>query len=348
MKNNNVLASFEKFVDAHKIVIFAIVTVALICVPFMGISRLWLRIIIMILLYALLGLGLNILLGYIGQVSLGHAGFFAIGAYITAILTTKCGCSWWIASLIAMAGTGIVGFLLFLPTYRVSGDYLVIVTLGFGYIVTMVLQQWDSVTNGNYGIRNIPAPSFFGHQLSLANGGFYWLILGMFALGLLFSYVLKNSATGRAMVAVREDELAAKMMGINTSKYKMEAFIISAAITGFAGAFYAIVNNGFIEPTNFSFDVSSTILEIVIIGGMGTLRGPILGAAVIELFPQIFRFLNQWRFVVFGIVLIMILRYRPQGLLGWNTTLPFKIPKKAQILIDKYMAKNKKQEKEVQ
>ena len=293
MKKKNRLASFEKFVDAHKKIIFAIIAAFLICIPFMNISRLGIRIIIMILLYSLLGLGLNILLGYIGQVSLGHAGFFAIGAYITAILTTRCGCGWWIAALVATAGAGFVGLLLFLPTYRVSGDYLVIVTLGFGYIVTMILQRWESVTNGNYGIRNIPAPTFFGHTLSLSNGGFYWLILAMFAIVLLFSYVLKNSSTGRAMIAVREDELAAKMMGIDTSKYKMEAFIISAAITGFGGAFYAIVNNGFIEPTNFNFDVSSTILEMVIIGGMGTLRGPILGAAIIELFPQVFRFLKS-------------------------------------------------------
>ncbi|MCH4021715.1 MAG: branched-chain amino acid ABC transporter permease [Erysipelotrichaceae bacterium] len=333
-KSVNKSASFEQFYDAHKKVILSAVALILFLVPFMNLERLTTRILIMILLYAVLGLGLNVLLGYVGQVSLGHAGFFAIGAYITAVLSTKTGMNWWLAALIATAGTGLVGYLLFLPTYRVSGDYLTIVTLGFGYIVTMVLQRWESVTNGNYGIRGIPAPKFFGIKLTLANGGLYWLILIIFALVLVFCHVLKNSATGRAMTAVREDELAAKMMGIKTQKYKMEAFIISAAITGLGGSFYAVVNNGFIEPTNFSFDVSTTILEIVIIGGMGTLRGPILGAAIIELFPQVFRFLNQWRFVVFGVILILIMRYRPQGLLGWNTTLPYKIPKKAEELME--------------
>ena len=197
----------------------------------------------------------------------------------------------------------------------------------------MVLQRWESVTNGNYGIRNIPAPTFFGIKLTLTNGGYYWLALAMLLIVLLFCHLLKNSATGRAMTAVREDELAAKMMGINTQKYKMEAFVISAAITGIGGSFYAFVNNGFIEPTNFSFEVSTALLECVIIGGMGTLRGPLLGAVIIQVLPQVFRFLDQWRFMVFGILLVLILRYRPQGLLGWNTTLPFKIPEKAKQIV---------------
>lgn len=346
MKKTNKLAAFEHFVDSHKKVLGLIIALILIAIPFFGLSRSSMRIIIMILLYALIGLGVNVLLGYIGLVPLGHAGFMAIGAYATAILATKCGWNWWCATIAAMAVTGFVGYLLFLPTYRLSGTYLTIVSLGFGFIVTMILQRWESLTNGNYGIRNIPAPEVFGHELSLTNGGFYWLILGLFALVLLFCYFLSNSATGRAMVAVREDELAAKMMGIDTSKIKMKAFIISAVITGIGGSFYAVFNNGFIEPTNFSFQVSTSLIEVVIIGGMGTLRGPILGAVIIQLFPQIFRFLAEWRFVVFGIMLIVILRFKPEGLLGWNTTLPYKIPPKAQELIDEYVSVKKSRKKE--
>lgn len=347
MKKTNRLASFERFADAHKKLLLLITAAFLICVPFMGLSRSAARIICMIYLYALLGEGVNVLLGNIGLLPLGHAGFVAIGAYTAAILTTKCGWSWWPAAIASIVVSGFVGFLLFLPTYRLSGTYLIIVSLGFGYIVTMILQRWESLTNGNYGIRNIPAPVFFGKTLSLTNGGFYWLSLGMLALVLLFCHVLNNSATGRAMIAVREDELAAKMMGIDTSRTKMKAFIISAAITGFGGAFYAIFNNGFIEPNNFTFEVSTSLLEVVIIGGMGTLRGPLLGAVVIQLFPQIFRFMTQWRFVVFGIILILILRFKPEGLLGWDTTLPYKIPEKAQKMIDQYLA-GKKTEKEEQ
>ncbi len=329
-KSLNLLAPFESFVDKFKIPLAVLVGAILIAVPFMGASRVAMRNLIMIFLYAMLGMGLNVLLGYTGQVSLGHAGFYGIGAYASAILTTTYGWSFWTAALVGACIAALIGLLLGLPTLRLSGTYLTIVTLGFGEIVLMVLRQWESVTNGNYGIRNIPKPVLFGWEMSLPNGGFYWLILFLSTLTAVACYTIKNSKAGRAFVAIKEDELAATMMGIKTTRYKILAFVVSAFITGLAGAYYSVINNGYIEPTNFVFNISVQILSVVIIGGMGTTRGMYFGAALLMMFPQVFRFLNQWRFVIYGLLLVLMMQFRPQGALGWQSTLPYKLPKATQ------------------
>lgn len=321
------LSAFEQFCDRFKLPLSLVAGIVLVCLPFMGLSRSSMRIVIMIALYAMLGMGLNVLLGYIGQVSLGHAGFYAIGAYTSAILTTTFNWSFWPAALVGGCTAALIGFLLGLPTLRLSGTYLAIVTLGFGEIVLMVLKRWESVTNGNYGIRNIPKPTIFGFECNLTNGGFYWIILVFAFLTAVACYAIKNSKTGRAFTAIKEDELAATMMGIRTTRYKILAFVISAFITGLAGAFYSVINNGFIEPPNFVFNISIMILSVVIVGGLGTTRGMIFGAALLMLFPQVFRFLDQWRFVVYGVLLVLMMQFRPQGALGWQSTLPYRLPR---------------------
>lgn len=201
------------------------------------------------------------------------------------------------------------------------------VTLGFGEIIRTVFLNWDSVTNGTLGLRNIPRPTVFGFRLTLANYGIYYLMLVLVILVTLLCYLVINSKVGRALISIKEDELAATMMGIDTSAYKELAFALSAFITGLAGAFYASMIS-FIDPNSFTNDVSTLMVSIVILGGMGTLRGMFLGAAVLIAFPEMARFLMNYRFVFYGLVLILMMRFRPQGILGWKSQLPYRLPKK--------------------
>lgn len=330
--SNRVLNAFEQFCYKNRFILVAIAVVVYVCIPFMGLSRVQMRLLTMIALYAMLGMGLNVLTGYTGLVSLGHAGFYGIGAYVCALLQVNAGWGFWPSLLAAGIFSAVIGLLLGLPTLRLSGTYLSIVTLGFCEIVQMILKQWESVTNGNYGVRNIPKPTLFGLELNLSNGGFLMIILALMALTALACLALKKSHTGRAFLAIKDDELAATMMGINTSRFKILSFVISAFITGIAGGFYSVVN-GYIEPTNFVFNISIMILSVVIVGGLGTIRGMIFGAALLQLFPEVFRGLNEWRFVVYGLLLVIMMRFRPQGALGWQSTLPYHFSKRAKKLM---------------
>lgn len=330
--SNRVLNVFEQFCYKYRFVLAVVYLIACASIPFLGLSRVQMRLLTMIGLYSMLGMGLNVLTGYTGLVSLGHAGFYGIGAYVCALLQVTAGWSFWPALLAAGVFTAVIGLLLGLPTLRLSGSYLSIVTLGFCEIVLMILKRWEPVTNGNYGVRNIPKPVLFGIELNLTNGGFLLLVLALATLTALGCLALKKSNTGRTFLAIKDDELAATMMGINTSFYKILAFVISAFITGVAGGFYSVVN-GYIEPTNFVFNISILILSVVIVGGLGTIRGMIFGAALLQLFPEVFRGLNEWRFVVYGLLLVIMMRFRPQGALGWQSTLPYHFSKRAQKLM---------------
>lgn len=299
--------------------------VLMLVLPTLGFSQYMIRIFIMIGIYTTLALGLNILTGLTGLVSLGHAGFYAIGAYTTAILMLRFQMNFMPAVLIAMVVTGICGFILGLPTLRLTGTYLSIVTLGFAEIVKMLIMNMDSITNGTLGLRNIPRPSFFGYQLTLANNGLYYLMVIMLLLVTYACMAIHNSSLGRSLRAIKADELASSVMGIRTARYKIAAFVISAVITGLAGGFYATLVS-YIDHNSFSFDVSILILSIVILGGMGTVRGMYLGAIILIIFPEAARPLMEWRFVVYGIILILMMRFRPQGILGWRSRAPYRIP----------------------
>jgi len=192
----------------------------------------------------------------------------------------------------------------------------------------MVLMNWDKVTNGTLGLKNIPRPSVFGLKLTLANNGIYYMMLVLLALITLVCILIIKSKIGRAFMSIKEDELAATMMGVKTTRYKVLAFVISAFITGIAGAFYASMI-GFIDPNSFTFDISTLIISIVILGGMGTIRGMFVGSAILIAFPEVSRFMMDYRFVVYGIVLVVMMRFRPQGLLGWKSQMPYKFPKLA-------------------
>lgn len=320
------LYTFEHTVDKYRWPLAGAAAVLLLGLPFLGFTQYIMRIIIMVGVYAMLALGLNLLTGYTGPVSLGHAGFFGIGAYTCALLMLRLDVNFFVAMLAGAALSALCGLLLGMPTLRLSGSYLTIVTLGFGEIVKMIITNWDPVTNGTLGLKNIPRPELFGIQLTLANNGMYYLMLILVLVASLICYVIIHSRTGRALQAIREDELAATMMGIKTTRFKILAFVFSALLTGLAGAFYASLT-GYIDQNSFTFDVSIIIISIVILGGMGTMRGMYLGAAVLITFPEVFRFLMDYRFVVYGLVLVLMMRFRPQGILGWKSQLPYRLPK---------------------
>jgi len=338
LPNQDIFFRIESYISKRRFWFFAALFLLLLLMPVFGFSRYIMRICILIGIYSMLTLGLNLVAGYAGQLSMGNAGFYAIGAYTATLLMIKLGVSFWLSIWAAAIFAGISGFLLGLPSLRLKGSYLTIVTLGFGEIVRMILMNWDPVTNGTLGIRNIPLPSLFGIRLSLANHGLYYLVLVLVLLVSLFCVLIINSKIGRAFIAVREDEIAAQMMGIRTMRYKVLAFVLSAAISGIAGAFYAPMV-GYIDPNSFTFDVSSLIISMAILGGLGTMRGMYFGAAMLIIFPEVSRFLMDYRFVLYGLILVLMMRFRPQGLLGWRSRLPYRFGKiiRKELLAEGYL-----------
>lgn len=312
-----------------KIVCIALLALALV-LPYIIGSQYIMRIVVMIGIYTILALSLGLITGYTGQVSLGHAAFYAIGAYTSAILSINFGLNFFITAIIAAIVAGIFGLLLGLPTLRLSGTYLSITTLGFCEIVRMVLLNWQNVTNGPLGISKISRPELFGKSLTLANNGMYYLMLLFLVITTVSMIAIIKSKMGRALMAIREDELAATMMGVRTTYYKVIAFVIGAFFAGLAGALYAHLIR-FIDPNTFTFDTSIMILSIVILGGMGSIKGMFIGAILLVSFPEVLRFLQEYRFVVYGIVLVLMMRFRPQGIFGGQQKGRYDMPKGVKI-----------------
>jgi branched-chain amino acid transport system permease protein len=272
-----------------------------------------------ICLYATLALGLNIVVGFAGLLDIGYVAFFGIGSYIYALLCSPhfgLHLPFLLAVPIVVVVTALFGILIGAPTLRLGGDYLAIVTLGFGEITYLLLLNLDrpvNITNGPSGIIGIDPPTLFGH-VATDNTQYYYLFLAMLALVLLASRRLQHSRIGWAWQAIREDELAARTMGINTMVAKLQAFAVGASFAGFAGALLASWQRS-VFPENFLFTESINVLAMVIIGGMGTLAGVILGAAIIVALPEIFREFQSYRLLVFGLMLMVLMVFRPQGIL---------------------------------
>src|SRR5262245_3153810 len=267
-----------------------------------------------ICLYATLALGLNIVVGFAGLLDLGYVAFFGIGSYLFAFLASPhfgIPLPFMIALPIIVAATAISGILIGAPTLRLRGDYLAIVTLGFGEITYLLLINLDrpplNITGGPNGIIAIDAPSFAGFVFS-RNIDYVALLLVLVA-----SARLRDSRIGWAWQAIREDELAARAMGINTTVAKLQAFAIGAAFAGIGGAFLASWQRS-VFPDNFLFTESVNILAMVILGGMGNLPGVVLGAVLLVAFPEIFRDFQVYRMLVFGLLLMVLMIFRPHGL----------------------------------
>ncbi len=264
--------------------------------------------------YALLALGLNIVVGMTGLLDLGYVSFYAVGAYSYGILNKSMGLPFWPALLVGAFLAALTGAFLGIVTLRLRGDYLAIVTLGFLMIVHLVLNNWDTLTGGPNGILGIARPSIGGFVFSRPIH-FFYLILFLNVLAIIVISRLNNSIIGRAWIAIREDEIAAEAMGINVTKMKILAFTLGASWAGLAGVFFA-GRYSFISPESFTFFETVLVLSMVVLGGMGSIGGVILGAALLTILPEIFREFQDYRMLAFGGAMVLVMIFRPQGLIG--------------------------------
>jgi len=270
-----------------------------------------------VLLYIMLGLGLNIVVGLAGLLDLGYVAFYAAGAYSYALLSYHFGISFWLALPFGALIGAVLGILLGFPVLRLRGDYLAIVTLGFGEIIRLILENWNDFSFGPSGIANIPRPSFFGMDFSLNNAiiFIYFLIIVLVLFTIFVVNRLQNSRIGRAWVALREDEIACQAMGIDKVKTKLAAFALGATWAGMAGVIFA-AKTTFINPASFTFLESALILSIVVLGGMGSIPGVILGALIFILLPEYLRAFSDYRMLLFGAIMVLMMVFRPQGLVS--------------------------------
>ncbi len=265
-------------------------------------------------MYVVLALGLNIVVGQAGLLNLGYVAFYAIGAYTYAILSTTFGLSFWPGLIAGGLVAAVFAVLLGMPTLRLRGDYFAIVTLGLGEITRIVLNNWDSMTGGPNGISKIGRPVIAGYELHTTLD-FYYLILLLVIITIFAMQRLIASRIGRAWIAIREDEVAAEAMGVNTYRMKLLAFVLASAWAGIAGVFFS-AKMAFVSPESFTFFESVLILCMVVLGGMGSIPGIILGALLLITLPEIFRDFQDYRMLAFGVALVLMMVFRPQGLLG--------------------------------
>ena len=269
------------------------------------------------LIFVVLGLGLNITVGLAGLLDLGYIAFFAVGAYTYALLSKNFDLGFWtclpLGGLMGMLFGVILGF----PILRLRGDYLAIVTLGFASITKIVLENWDTVFGGAAGIANIPRPDFFGMALDGRQKSVYtyYIVLALVGLTILVTNRLKNSRIGRAWMALREDEIACVAMGVDMARTKLSAYALGAFWAGLVGVVFAAHNN-FINPDSFTFMDSAMILAMVVLGGMGSILGVIIASLALKLLPEYLRAFAEYRMLVFGAVMVLMMIFRPQGLIN--------------------------------
>jgi len=313
----------------------ALLVMAALIWPFM-VSRGSIDLATLVLIYVMLGLGLNIVVGLAGLLDLGYVAFYAVGAYSYALLSLYFGVSFWVALPIAGIMAALFGFLLGFPVLRLRGDYLAIVTLGFGEIIRIFLLNTTSLTGGPNGIGSIDKPTLFGmefgrrvkeegntlfHEVMGISYDSTYKVIFLYILALLLVlftiFVIRRLVrmpVGRAWEALREDEIACRSLGLNRTAIKLSAFTIGAAFAGFAGCFFA-ARQGFISPESFTFIESAIILAIVVLGGMGSQAGVILAAIAMTVLPELAREFQEYRMLMFGLMMVLMMVWRPQGLL---------------------------------
>ncbi len=269
------------------------------------------------LMYVVLGLGLNIVVGVAGLLDLGYVAFYAVGAYSYALLNYNFDMGFWTVLPIGGLLAALLGIILGFPVLRLRGDYLAIVTLGFGEIIRLVLENWNDFSQGPSGIANIPRPSFFGMDMTFAGGitYIYYIILVLVVLTIFVVNRLQNSRLGRAWLALREDEIACEAMGIDKTKTKLIAFSLGAFWAGFVGVIFA-AKTTFVNPASFTFLESAIILSIVVLGGMGSIIGVVIGALILILLPEYLRALSEYRMLAFGAILVVMMVFKPGGIIS--------------------------------
>ncbi len=292
----------------------ALAAILLLTLPQLVANLYYLHIINLAGIYTLITIGLNLLAGYTGQVSMGQAGFYAVGTYVSALLMMNLHLSFWMASPIAMAASALLGLVIGIPAMKLSGPYLVLATVGLGEIVRLVILNWTPVTKGAAGLTAIPLPRVFGREIA-TEGEFYYLILAALLLGVWIAWRLASSKIGRTYHAIREDDLAAEAMGVRVNAYKVSAFVISAVYAGAAGALFGSFA-GVASPDNFTFDDSVGFLCMSVVGGNRTILGAVVGAFVLTGLSEALRIFQAYRLVIYGAILILTVIYMPNGLIG--------------------------------
>ncbi|MGL4638002.1 MAG: ABC transporter permease subunit [Beijerinckiaceae bacterium] len=289
------------------------VAIALVLVPSLVANTFQLRVIMLFLIYAIVALGLNILVGLAGLVSLGQAGIYALGAYVAAVMSVKFGYGFWPVAGVTIFLTAICGVMLAYPTVRVRGVYLAVITIAFGLIVQNVAIEWRAVTGGTLGISNVPRVNL--GQGPLTTQGLYQLFAAIAFVTFLLHHTVMNSRHGRAMRAVAQSETAAKALGINPTAVRVMAFVIAAVTAGLAGALYAYLNR-YVNPDTFTFGDSVRFLLMVILGGAGTTLGPVVGAGILTWIPNVLQAFGKWQLFAYGALLAIVIFILPKGIVG--------------------------------
>lgn len=271
----------------------------------------------LLIIQAISVMGLNVIVGYAGQISLGHAAFFGIGAYSAALLTTKAGLSFWSALPLVIFISALIGLLLGMPSLRVREDFLAITTIGINFIIE-ALFRYVEFFGGALGIGGIPRIILFG--IKLKGLAFFLLCAAFLILVLLLCYWFTKSWASLACYAIREEETAAGSLGISPVRFKLLAFVLGTAIAGLSGSLYAHYMQ-FISPGDFSFPMSVGFLSMLVLGGMGTLWGPVIGTLILGVFPEVFRPLVDYRILFYTLLLLLVIRFQPGGLLGEESAL---------------------------
>lgn len=267
-------------------------------------------------IFTLLALSLNIITGYAGQAMMGHAAFFGLGAYTAAILTQTYGVNYFLALLLAMLFTGVCGAVLGLISLRLQADFLAITTIGINFVMVALFNNMP-ITGGSLGLT-ITKPTLFGAKMG--NCQFFWLTLIVIVIVCLLIVKMRRSWFGMALASINNDAGAARSFGIDVSRYQILTFIIGTAIAGLAGGIYSH-RMGYICSSDFAFVTSIQILSMVVIGGIGTIRGPVLGALLLTILPEVLRFADNYRSLVYGVLLVLMVRFMPSGLIGDNSPL---------------------------
>jgi branched-chain amino acid transport system permease protein len=297
-----------------RIAVFFVLAAAVFAYPLMLRNVYALRLGILCLMYSSLALSLNLVTGFMGHVSLGHAAFMGIGAYTSALLAKNFGLPFLITVPCAAGVSALFGMILTVPAMKLSSAYLAIVTLGVCEIVRLVELNWISLTRGPMGITGIPRPNIFGLEIR-SGASYYYLALALLLLSYAIIRNLVKSRYGRGILSIRENVIAAQAMGVDIVKFKLIAFSISSGLTGMMGAFYAHYMR-YIDPIAFNFDQSVGILSMVILGGFGSLPGSIIGAVLMTLLPEALRGFSEIRLMIYGLVLSGVVIFRPAGILG--------------------------------
>ena len=300
--------------------------------PFLVKDKYWMHTIILMCIWSIAAISLNLIMGYTGQANLAMGGFFGIGAYATALLMLKVGLGFWEALVLSAFLSSVIGFLIGLPTLRSTGHYFCIATLCFNAIVFIVMERWEALTRGPRGLMGIPLPSPIELPLGLtvdftSLNSKYYLVLFFLSITLFISHRIVNSLVGRSFIAVRESEELTSSIGINPMKTKVLSLVVSVFLCSISGSLYAVYI-GFLDPEISSYEVTFEVLLYVVIGGIGTISGPILGTIVVTLLSETLHYLGSYRLVAYGLVLILVIIFIPHGIVGSMQNLITKIAEK--------------------